>query len=301
MKKKLIVCLLLSMAGNMLIAQTPQHFASVWDTTNTHPYGGVVFNAIENRQQGIYYPSDFLGMPKGIVTAVYFRSYPVGSTTVENVLYNNVSVRLGYTASTNYPANGGWDTFKTALTPVFSQPTCTFTGVTVEGNWIKFKASGNWMYDPAQNTVVDIQHGIESGNNFGGFNLICSNVGAKRMISGTKDAVRTFSIPHSYTMDLGFDIKPLGVDEQSKLLSCGVFPNPSTDGHFMVSADAKQALQQVVIRVSNSVGQLVYETTYQQPGTSLFKEVVLPNASAGIYFVELLADGERLTRRVTVQ
>jgi hypothetical protein len=240
-------------------------------------------------------------MPKGLVTAVYFRSYPLGQATVENVLYHNVSVRLGYTASTFYPANGGWDTFKTGLTPVFSKATYNFTGVTVTGNWIKFKVSGNWMYDPEQNTVADIQHGFEGSNGFGGFHLLCSNVGSNRMISGTKDAVRTFAIQHPYYLDLGFDITPLGVDEHSKIVSCGIFPNPTTDGHFMVSVDAKHAVQQVVIRVSNSVGQLVYETTCHQPSSSLFKEVVLPDASPGIYFVELVADGERLTRRISVQ
>lgn len=283
-------------SSTALHAQTPQYFRSNFDGVNVQSWA--TFNTIDNKIQCIYYPSDFPGMPKGVITAVYLRAYDY----FNDVTYKNLRLSLGYTNSANYPNIGGVDTFKTGLTPVFNRPSYFIPGsTTVKGAWVKFSASVSWTYDPTKNTVLDIQHGSEGQQNFGGFSWMNLLVGAKRIIADRKDAITRIGGALSNYMDLGFDIQPLGVDDFQNLTSLGVFPNPSTDGHFMVSADAKQAIQRLMITVRNSVGQVVYETSYLQPGGSLFKEVVLPRASPGIYFVEILADGERHTRRITLQ
>ena len=171
------------------------------------------------------------------------------------------------------------------------------------GKWIKFPiVTGNWVFDPARNFVVEISHGPEGANNYGGFDWMASNktIPRQRGLGGYKDSLGTRNGAYVF-MDLGFDITPTGVDGLTNVRSFGLFPNPSTDGRFVVSAESLQPIRLATVTVSNSIGQVVYRAQYDQPGSSLFKEVALPGVSKGVYFVEVVADGERIKRKLSLQ
>lgn len=84
-------------------------------------------------------------------------------------------------------------------------------------------------------------------------------------------------------------------------LLCKLFPNPATDGRFNISLDAKQAMKEVSITISDITGRQVLSRQYQNPGKSFFEEINLSGVAPGMYFVRIAADGEVVSRRVSVE
>jgi predicted outer membrane repeat protein len=80
-----------------------------------------------------------------------------------------------------------------------------------------------------------------------------------------------------------------------------VYPNPSINGRFNISLDAKQPLKEVSISVTDITGRQVLSRQYANPGKSFFEEINLSGAARGMYFVRIAADGEVISRRVSIQ
>src|SRR6478672_7569147 len=103
-------------------AQAPQYYYS------SYPGSGPAFASFSFHQgtaskaQCIYKPSNFPGMPAGVFTNIYFR---IGSTYnfSKPYVYNDFTVKIGYTSDSTYPHQGGWDTFKTNLMTIVQKPT----------------------------------------------------------------------------------------------------------------------------------------------------------------------------------
>ncbi len=94
---------------------------------------------------------------------------------------------------------------------------------------------------------------------------------------------------------------PAGVSEfTSKLGGFGIYPNP-TSGTFTLSFNAVDVVDNVETRVSSVTGQVVYTQQYSVGGTEFTKEIDLGDQPAGVYFVELNFDGERLIRKLVIQ
>jgi len=102
-------------------------------------------------------------------------------------------------------------------------------------------------------------------------------------------------------MDIGFDLLPVGVSELSNIRGIGLFPNPATDGRFNISLDAKQAIKEIAVTVTDITGREVLSRQYANPGSSFFEEINLSGAARGMYFVRIVADGEVISRRVSIQ
>ncbi|MCB9065332.1 MAG: T9SS type A sorting domain-containing protein [Chitinophagales bacterium] len=85
-----------------------------------------------------------------------------------------------------------------------------------------------------------------------------------------------------------------------KLSGFGIHPNPTT-GNVTLSFDAIDAVDDVQVRVTNMTGQTVFTQQYNVGGTEFTQDIDLNGQPAGVYFVELNADGERLIRKLMIQ
>jgi len=175
---KAIFTLLIALMSCAAQAQTPKYGFSTWT-------GGAAsqqaFDQHDATVQNINTPADLPGMPAGVITAVYLRYYNAG--TSDSVLYHNVKMKVGYTAKNCFCASPK-DTFITGLTTIFDRPTYAFRGGDSTGRWFKFPMDGNFFYDAVQNVVIEISHGDEIGNNYGGINWMASRSTAQQQRMG---------------------------------------------------------------------------------------------------------------------
>ncbi len=118
----------------------------------------------------------------------------------------------------------------------------------------------------------------------------------------------TVGVPVAYNqlyqgiiLHIGFDLATTGVEAEGGIISFGLFPNPATGGRFNVSFDAKQAIRETSVTVTDAAGRQVYSKTYLGVGASFFKEVDISAAAPGVYFVKVAADGAVISRRVVVE
>jgi len=93
---------------------------------------------------------------------------------------------------------------------------------------------------------------------------------------------------------------PEGVNEVSRLNGFSVNPNP-TSGKFHVQFSTNATISDIKVRVTNVTGQLIQEQAYNYEGGMFYKEIDMTGQAAGVYFVELQADGEKLMRKLVVQ
>lgn len=293
---KAIFTLLIALTVSFAQAQPPKYGFSTWTGA---PISYQMFDQHDVTIQNINTPADLPGMPAGVITAVYLRYYNNGTT--DSVLYHNVKMKIGNTAK-NCFCSSPKDTFITGLTTIFYRPTYAFRGGDSTGRWFKFPMDGNFFYDGIQNVVIEISHGDEIGNNYGGINWLSSRFTSQQQrMGGAKDSVWGSTTSLHNLMDIGFDLIPVGVSELSNIRGVGLFPNPSTDGRFNISLDAKQPMKEVSITISDITGREMMSRQYAHPGKSFFEEFNLSGAARGMYFVRIAADGEAISRRVSIQ
>ncbi|MBS1616529.1 MAG: T9SS type A sorting domain-containing protein [Bacteroidetes bacterium] len=292
----IMACLL---SSQMVNAQTPAYSLSHWPSTGS--YAMIAFDGNDHRAQTIYSSSYFSGMPRGEVTAVYFRCSAM--TARDTITYHNVDVSLGNTVDTQFNSYGTWDTFRTELTRVYSAPTHFFSGAAVSGTWFKFSTSASFTYDPAQHLVVELRHGPEGANNYGGFRLLATTIEpvAYKTLAGPRDSIRSKFGESHYLMDVGFDIAPNGVPGIENLRSLGLFPNPCTEAQFMLSLSAKKPMRMLSITLTDAVGRQVLHKEFSGVGTEFFEGIPTAGLAKGLYLARITAGGESLSRKLIIE
>ncbi|MEO6834064.1 MAG: T9SS type A sorting domain-containing protein [Chitinophagaceae bacterium] len=256
--------------------------------------------------QSIYVPTDFPGMPSGQITALYLMKIGGGYPKAPTWKYYNFKVSLGYTTDTFFHHPTGYDTFRTELIPVFSAPEFSFTNTdTVTMTWQKIPlgTNGNFVYDASKPFILQVTRDSQLVDN-NGPQIVCSGLGKitqPRTLIGYPDSVRANKGAYYQVAVLGFDIIPTEVGALSYISSFGLFPNPASNGKFNVSFSATKAVQQATVTLRTVTGQSVFRQEYANVGHSFFKEIDMHGASPGIYFMELVADGDRIVRRVTIE
>jgi hypothetical protein len=299
--KQRIMALIIALMPMLCTGQVPKYIKTNYTGA---PTAYALFNQDATKIQSIYYPTDFASMPSGVVTNIYLRIGAKKSTT-NSVVYKNVRVKIGYTADSSFPHFGSYDTFKTGLTEVFYSSNHTFVGIDSIGNWMKFPCTmGNWAWNGIDKFVIQVSHGPEGTANPKGFDWMSSinTAPMRRSLSyHVYDSIRVYNNSQVLILDLGFDIATTGAGSSSSLRSFGLFPNPSRDGRFNISLEAHQAVKEVRVTVSNVTGQQVLRRQYAPAGNSFFKEIDLGAAAKGVYFVEILADRERIVRKLVVE
>lgn len=256
--------------------------------------------------QCIFYPSNFPTVPKGVVKAVYLRVARNAVTTPSSYTYTNVKVRMGYTNDSTFPNNPNKiDTFKTGLHLVYSANNFTISGADSQGMWVKIPLSNDsFSYTPERKFVFEISRGAKSDGNKG-WGIMASHTAVTafryRTLDGHPDSMRATYSASPNIMDFGMDLATTGVENTTNVTSFGLFPNPSTDGHFAVSFEAAKPVKDAVVTVNTTTGQQVLQQSYTNVGNTFFKEIVLPDVAKGVYFVEMRAGEDRIVRQLTVQ
>ncbi|MEO6832131.1 MAG: T9SS type A sorting domain-containing protein [Chitinophagaceae bacterium] len=301
MKQKIFFLGVLILSSFSLFAQTPQYkFTGYIDAFHTNISRSFTSGSGALRVQSIYYPTDFPGMPAGVVKNVYCRigRLPIGSNAAT---YQQFTLKIGHTSDSMFSLGSGqWDTFKTGLTTVYGPATYTTLADSV-GRWVKIPLTTLWSYIPESKFVVEFSMG--TSQNASGFDIMSNNRGTiyeNRTVSGPRDSIRVFNNSNALMMDIGFDFQTTGVEAQGNFSSFGVFPNPS-QGRFMVSLESAKALGSVSFYLSNMAGQLVGKKVIVESGTAMLQELNFGSLVPGVYLLEVSSGADILRRRVMIK
>ncbi|MGN6566531.1 MAG: GEVED domain-containing protein, partial [Flavipsychrobacter sp.] len=91
-----------------------------------------------------------------------------------------------------------------------------------------------------------------------------------------------------------------GVGNISNLQDMVVYPNP-TDGAFYVQFNAQSTINDLVLSVTNMTGQQVVFKNYRIIKGAFKADINLSSMSKGIYFLNLVADGQKIIRKIVVK
>lgn len=177
--------------------------------------------------------------------------------------------------------------------------------------WLRFPVTENsFLYDTAfnqdgRNLVVELAYGSPYVTNH--FCLVDSSTGgAQQQMIGFRDSAWVTARPSNTTVGVGgsisfgFDLTPVGVEAGVFGGSFSLFPNPSK-GSFHINVDGEKPFQALAITARNITGQRIFKQQYSPASPIFSTDIHLPDAAKGIYFVEMIADGQRVVQRVLVE
>ncbi|XZF13001.1 GEVED domain-containing protein [Chitinophagaceae bacterium MMS25-I14] len=93
---------------------------------------------------------------------------------------------------------------------------------------------------------------------------------------------------------------PTGINTISGLKELGIFPNP-TSGRFTVQFNSSKVYDHVMIRVSSITGEQLIVRNYTTPSSMFREDLDMGGYAKGIYYVEIMADGEKMIRKLVVR
>jgi hypothetical protein len=92
----------------------------------------------------------------------------------------------------------------------------------------------------------------------------------------------------------------VGINGTSLLQNLALYPNP-TEGKFTVLSDAARAVSHMDVVVTTMTGQQVISRSFDNVGTHFTTDLDLSSQAKGVYFVEIRADGEKVTKKLVVR
>ncbi len=92
---------------------------------------------------------------------------------------------------------------------------------------------------------------------------------------------------------------PAGIGMVGSINNLGVFPNPAKDVCRVQFSGAKDA-KEVVLSITSVTGQKVYQQVYKHDGGSFTQEVNVAKLSRGVYYVEVMADGQKAQQKLVL-
>lgn len=298
--KTLAISLVLFLIGETSLAQMPQYQYSYPPSKD---YSLVSFSP-PCISQSLYSYANFPSMPDGYIKNIYVK---IGRDCTTNIATNGTckidgfSAAIGYTTKSTFKINT--DSFITGLTTIYGPDSFIIPCIQKMGDWIKIPVRKNSFYykqEGAKFVVEFRRRGKMGEGNFISFAQSISTLGESKTLLTHQD--NPYGFTESSNVDLGIDLVSAGVDDVgSHLASLGLFPNPATEGRFTISMETKQAVRQLSISIRNAIGQTLYTTSYQNPGTRFFKEFDQSKLPSGVYFLELNVDGEKIVRQLVLQ
>jgi hypothetical protein len=141
-----------------------------------------------------------------------------------------------------------------------------------------------------QNAITDVPTGMRViVNNDVGPNVPSDSACGPYTSGETEDYVLIFRKPARASIN--------GAEE---LTGFNVHPNPTT-GRFYVQFNTQADISNVNVSVTNLTGQMIQRQSYTYSGGMFYQELDMTGQPAGVYFVELQADGVKLMRKLVVQ
>jgi hypothetical protein len=140
------------------------------------------------------------------------------------------------------------------------------------------------------NVIVDVPTGMRIIINNDVAPNIPSDEACGEYTSGeTEDYILMFKRPF-----------PVGIKEAEGVNQLSLVPNP-TSGKFQVQFKGAASQEGVTVRILNVTGQLVKQQVYPHNGGIFRQQVDLGNEAKGMYMVEVISDGQKMTHKLTVQ
>jgi hypothetical protein len=79
-----------------------------------------------------------------------------------------------------------------------------------------------------------------------------------------------------------------------------VYPNPN-DGSFHIAVNGLANDKNAEIRISNMMGQMIYQSNANISNGNTLSDVNLPNAANGIYLLQIISSNNTYTSRIAIQ
>jgi hypothetical protein len=164
----------------------------------------------------------------------------------------------------------------------------------------------NFYFDPNQNLILSMDvdsGGIDYLNNHYIVLLRSYRVNqtfTNYYISGLTSSP-DINEKDRYYFDFGFDLYPTAVDDITRLTDFTIYPSPAPYGKFTVHFNSKNPINEGTLTVSSITGKEILHEKLGKMAGSFSKTISLPEAAKGIYFVELVADGERIVRKIAIE
>lgn len=97
-----------------------------------------------------------------------------------------------------------------------------------------------------------------------------------------------------------FRRRSTGIGELTNVDNLQIYPNPN-NGQFTISFKAVSAIKEANVIVTNITGQQVYTESYSNINSNFSKNVNLGAQPSGVYFITLVADGQKSVNKLIVR
>jgi hypothetical protein len=97
-----------------------------------------------------------------------------------------------------------------------------------------------------------------------------------------------------------FRRKSTGIGEITNVDNLQIYPNPN-NGQFTISFKAVKAIKEATVMVTNITGQQIYSESYTNINSTFNKGVNLGAQPAGVYFITLIADGQKSVNKLIIR
>jgi len=101
-------------------------------------------------------------------------------------------------------------------------------------------------------------------------------------------------------LDFGFDLYPTAIEEVSNLQNLGIFPNPAKK-KCTISFTVRQQVSNYILSLTDITGKELKKQRINAFGSSFSKEIDVADLAKGVYFVEIRAGSERLTKKIVIE
>lgn len=91
----------------------------------------------------------------------------------------------------------------------------------------------------------------------------------------------------------------LGINDDPFAKDLKIYPNPSRND-FNILINSQKDLGDLEIKISNSIGQVVYNEQVKVAGNQFLKNIQRKDFSPGIYFIELNSNGRKTTQKLII-
>lgn len=91
-----------------------------------------------------------------------------------------------------------------------------------------------------------------------------------------------------------------GITEIPTVDNLQIYPNPN-NGQFTISFNASKKISEASVSVTNLTGQQIFTEKYTNISSSFMKNINLGNQASGVYFITIVADGQKCVNKLTVQ
>ena len=304
MKAFLFFLFILFLFGDVLAQQTPQY--PLVTASSKYPGSGILNFMLCRRTQALYKPSEFPGAPAGMITHLYLRS---ASNKANNCTFRNLNIKMA-----KMPTEGGINV-DTLLhtqplswyntTSVYYSPNHVVFAPLDSGDWIQFPLQQPFYYDGITNFIVEMSH--DSAHTPSSVGLIHTVHFSGLLRTYDNGCIPPYTAnwvgpsgPIGAVNIIGFDIQPNSIDNMQNISSLNLFPNPS-HGIFSINFETKKKMEDIQLTVTNIMGTVILQEKHQNIDGKFRRQFDLSNTPGGIYFAEIKADGEKITRKVVVQ